>query len=159
MSEERRNEIALRNKLHLVCDEVGPVPEYAHGYVKALFAAGVKVIDFEEFGSYQGDWWAEVLFPNGETYFATGSYGSCSGCDAFEAEFGWSEEDKPDYLHRLKDFGRDYLGNCFTLEQAISEASKYAEWDHDAQEAIAWLEKKRSPHALSTPHNPEGERG
>lgn len=62
------------------------------GYSETLEAAGAKVLAFNEFGSYQGDWAALVEY-NGETGFVFGSYGSCSGCDAFEAEFGWS--DKP----------------------------------------------------------------
>jgi len=140
-----RNEIAERNKLHLLCDEVGPLPDIAEGYAKALWAAGVKVLAFAEFGSYQGDWWAHVQFPNGQKFFVTGYYGSCIGCDSFQAEFGYSYEDElePNYHHRLKDFGRSYLDNCFTLEQAIEQSSRNVEWDHDAQEMVAWLEARR----------------
>ena len=58
-------------------------------YQEALEAAGATVHAFEFFGSYQGDWWAKVTY-NGETGWVHGSYGSCSGCDAFEAEFGFS---------------------------------------------------------------------
>lgn len=137
-----KTDIALRNKLHLVCDEVGPIPKGLYGYDKALTAAGVKVLDREEFGSYQGEWWAQVQFPNGEIYYVTGYYGSCSGCDAFAGEFGVFDDEKPDYLHRLKDFGRDYLENCFTLDEAIAEASKNIKWDADAAEMVAWLKTK-----------------
>lgn len=137
-----KTEIALRNKLHLVCDEVGPVSDDLYGYEKALTAAGVKVLDFKQFGSYQGEWWAQVQFPNGEIYFVPGSYGSCSGCDSFDAEFGWSDDEKPDYLHRLKDFGRDYLQNCYAGDEAIKEASKNLDWDSDAEEMVAWLKSK-----------------
>jgi hypothetical protein len=139
---DSKNEIAERNKLHLLCDEVGPIPDDLYGYDKALAAAGVKVLDSENFGSYQGEWWAQVQFPNGEVFYATGSYGSCSGCDAFEGEFGWGDDDKPDYLHRLKDFGRGYLDNCFTLEAALKEASRNIEWDSDAAEMLTWLQGK-----------------
>lgn len=59
------------------------------GYSEALEAAGAKVIEYKEFGSYQGDWLAFVEY-NGEKGIVEGSYGSCSGCDAFEAEFGWT---------------------------------------------------------------------
>jgi len=70
------------------------------GYSESLEAAGAKVIAYEQFGSYQGDWGAYVEL-NGNKYIITGSYGSCSGCDAFEAEFGYT--DKP-YEHNGKYF-------------------------------------------------------
>lgn len=138
-----KNEIAERNKLHLVCDEVGPIPDGLYGYEKALSAAGVKVEAFEQFGSYQGEWWAKCLFPSGDTYFVTGYYGSCSGCDSFEGEFGYrDEEDDPAYFHKLKDFGRDYLENCFTKEEAIATASRNLAWDTDAEEMVKWLQQQ-----------------
>ena len=78
------------------------------GYGEALEAAGCKVLQFEEFGSYQGEWLALVTH-NGETGVVHGYYGSCSGCDAFEAEFGWGDEENPGYQQRLADFGETYL--------------------------------------------------
>jgi hypothetical protein len=57
-------------------------------YQAALEAAGAEVEEFKEFGSYQGDWWARVSF-GGRRGWVTGSYSSYSGCDAFEAEFGY----------------------------------------------------------------------
>ena len=101
-----------------------------------LEKAGANVLDFEEFGSYQGEWLAFVEY-KGEKGIVQGSYGSCSGCDAFEAEFMY--EDKPEkgngkfykngktwdedsecteeeynealkvYEQRLIDFGKSYL--------------------------------------------------
>jgi len=62
------------------------------GYSKALEKAGCEIIDFQEFGSYQGTWLAFVKY-NGETGIVQGSYGSCSGCDSFQAEFDY--EDTP----------------------------------------------------------------
>ncbi len=61
------------------------------GYSEALEAAGCKILAFEEFGSYQGTWLAFVEY-KGQKGIVEGSYGSCSGCDAFEAEFGLSED-------------------------------------------------------------------
>lgn len=139
-----KQEIALRDKRHLVSDEAFSVGD-ADGYEAALTATGVKVLGYKTFGSYQGDWWAEVQFPNGEVYFVNGSYGSCSGCDAFEAEFGWSDEDKPNYLHRLKDFGREYLSDCMTREQAIEHASANLSWDLDAQDMVDWISARAQP--------------
>lgn len=56
------------------------------GYSEALEKAGCEILDFKEFGSYQGTWLAFVKY-NGERGIVEGSYGSCSGCDSFQAEF------------------------------------------------------------------------
>lgn len=127
-------------------------------YVLALETAGAKVIAFEQFGSYQGDWWALVEH-NGVTGWINGGYGSCSGCDAFEAEFGWEEgevgskvwrrsgwhiqtqADVDAYQAKLAAFGADYLGDLLTQEQAIKQASENMEWDADAKEMVEWLQK------------------
>src|SRR5574340_1404036 len=91
-------------------------------YQEAMEAAGAEVVAFEQFGSYQGAWRAKVRY-KGETGWVQGSYGSCSGCDAFEAEFGWYEdacdehhrhqtdcaacqEAAASYRQRLAEFGR-----------------------------------------------------
>ena len=94
------------------------------------------MLDFQEFGSYQGDWLAFVEY-KGERGIVQGSYGSCTGCDAFQAEFDyddspsvrdgkfykngdtWNEEnicteDEYNealrvYNQRLSDFGMRYL--------------------------------------------------
>jgi hypothetical protein len=57
------------------------------GYGEALQAAGARLIDYRAFGDYQGSWWAKVAW-RGQIGFVHGAFGSCSGCDAFEAEFG-----------------------------------------------------------------------
>jgi hypothetical protein len=146
-----KSEIAQRNKLHLLRDDPVHVSDALYGYDAALTAAGVKVIDSQEFGSYQGDWWAQVQFPNDEIYYVTGSYGSCSHCDAFQAEFGYRDDETPDYPHRLRAFGRDYLENCYTLEEAIAEASKNLEWDTEAEEMVKWLQAKATTSLSDAP--------
>lgn len=55
-------------------------------YELALKAAGAEVIDTHYAGSYQGTWGAIVIY-NGKKGLVTGSFGSCSYCDAFQAEF------------------------------------------------------------------------
>ena len=137
-------EIALRDKRHLLTDiAVQPPKEAQYGYESALWATGVKVLAFAEFGSYQGNWWAHVEFPNGERYFIEGSYGSCSGCDSFQAEFSdWNAVEKPDYLHRLRDFGLDYLMDCMTQEQAQVEAARNIDWDLEAQQMVDWVKEE-----------------
>ena len=112
-------------------------------YEEAMTAAGANVLRFEQFGSYQGDWFALVQY-NSETGWVHGSYGSCSGCDAFEGEFGWSDHERADYQERLADFGRGYLDGLLTQEQALAEARRYIEWDSDAADMVAFLEAHAS---------------
>ena len=125
-------------------------------YEEALQAAGAEVMEFEQFGSYQGDWWAKVRY-KGELGWAQGSYGSCSGCDAFAAEFGLAEGDcvehaynhkddclecqevKKKYAEKLADFGRGYLGGLLTQEKAEEEAARNLDWDSEAQAMLDWL--------------------
>lgn len=126
------------------------------GYRETLEAAGAEVLEFEEFGSYQGDWWAKVFY-QGESGWVQGSYGSCRGCDAFEAEFGWADADcaahryahekecpacqeaQQKYNERLADFGRGYLDGLLTQEMAEAEAARSSDWDIDAQKMLDWL--------------------
>ena len=129
-------------------------------YENALEAAGAEVELFKSFGSYQGEWWALVKY-DGERGWVNGSYGSCSGCDAFEAEFGcYSDGERCDeheysydapasceaceaaataYKERLASFGRGYLDGLLGQEAAINSASQYIEWDSEAQEMVDWL--------------------
>lgn len=86
-------------------------------YREAMEAAGAKVLAMKDFGSYQGDWWAKVEF-DGQLGWVNGSFGSCSHCDAFEAEFGWSYEDEPDAKERLAKFGASYLNQIMTQDEA-----------------------------------------
>lgn len=84
-------------------------------YEETLELAGATVHIFQEFGSYQGDWWARVTY-NGVTGWVTGSYGSCSGCDAFHGEFDdtyYLEDDKYDaWREYVRDDAPDTPGNA-----------------------------------------------
>lgn len=101
-------------------------------YQQALEATGVKVLAFEETGDYQGTWFA--LTDNKEFPIVIGDYGSCSGCDAFEAEFGYSYSDDPSFESRLKTFGQSYLNDGMTWQEfeAQVERQRYdkAEWQN-----------------------------
>jgi hypothetical protein len=136
------------------------------GYSEALEAAGAEIIVFREFGSYQGDWWAMVRY-NGERGWVNGSYGSCSGCDAFEAEFGYVDQEcsehqrihpKPeqcaacdeaaaDYKRRLASFGRNYLDPLLTQEDAEKKAGSEVEWDSNAPEMLDFIKQEGGLHA------------
>lgn len=113
-------------------------------YCEALEAAGCEVIEFKEYGSYQGEWLALVSV-DGEIGVVDGCYGSCSGCDAFYAEFGWSDECGDDYRERLSDFGKGYLpalpiGHYISrLEEQKNKDHEW--WDDDSQEMLDDLKK------------------
>ena len=110
-------------------------------YESTLEAAGATVHAFKEFGSYQGDWWAKVTY-KGVTGWVTGSFGSCSGCDAFESEFDWTcDEKSPQYQKKLAEFGERYLGDIKTQESAVKDASQNLEWDFEAQEMVDFINK------------------
>lgn len=131
-------------------------------YQAALEAAGATVHKFAEFGDYQGQWWAKVTH-KGVTGWVSGSYGSCSGCDAFQAEFGYSEGQcdehlyvyppvegctdcasvKADYDVRLKKFGENYLGAMMTQAEAEKEAMpSWKDWqDEDDTKVVNFLKE------------------
>lgn len=130
------------------------------GYADALEAAGAVVHDYARFGDYQGTWIAKVTY-NNTTGYVFGSYGSCSGCDSFQAEFDyvnrqcdehqWDFDGKPDceackeakarYDAALSAFGASYLtGEDFTQTEAENYAKGLIEWG-DGAEMLEWLKR------------------
>jgi len=107
-------------------------------YESALEAAGAAVLQYKSFGSYQGEWVALVDY-KGERGWVQGSYGSCSHCDAFEAEFGWDADEQNDYQQRLASFGESHLGGLETTEQVAEYFDRNAEWDSESEEAAKWI--------------------
>lgn len=96
------------------------------GYKLALEMAGATVHVFEEFGSYQGDWLAKVTYKS-KTGWINGWYGSCSGCDAFQAEFdvvstGHGNHGMATYHDPLwEDDFQDDCEECQELKKALAE--------------------------------------
>ncbi len=138
---------------------VDDMSDFECGYQGCMELAGATVHLFKEFGSYQGDWWAKVSYGslNG---WVNGSYGSCSGCDAFQAEFGNSSHEHGDAFvsiyelsehynkncekclelkDRLVKFGKSYLSYIYSQEEAEKEASKNIEWDSNAEEMLKFI--------------------
>lgn len=132
-------------------------------FQQAIEAAGATVHEFKEFGSYQGDWYALVTV-NGEKGWVHGSYGSCSGCDSFEAEFGRNEEACDEHSYnpqkdcspcaaktaehnkRLADFGRGYIEPLHPVAGLLAELDKQSEWDSDSKEAADWIRSIEATH-------------
>lgn len=121
--------------------------------------AGATVLLYEEFGSYQGDWWAKVEY-NGEVRWVHGAYGSCSVCDAFQSEFTdryhkhlHSNNSYYDSLYdgfdpgcekcnamkeQLIAFGKQYLDNNWhTQEEAEKATAQSALWLDESEKTMA----------------------
>lgn len=136
------------------------------GYETCMKLAGAKILAFEEFGSYQGDWWAKVDYKN-NIGWVYGYFGSCSGCDSFQAEFGYDDhehtdnkyfshyniktiedfhadcEECQDLKKRMIEFGESYLDVILTQEEAETEVSKNIEWDMDAKEMLEFIKQNK----------------
>lgn len=122
-------------------------------YKDALEAAGFTVHAYEQFGSYQGDWLAKVTAPNGREGYIRDYYGSCCGCDALEADIGYENShcEKHEYHQydcedcksverkNLGEFGKKYIAEVLTKEEALAEASKNIDWDSDAKVMVDWI--------------------
>lgn len=132
-------------------------------YAGALEAAGALVFAYQSFGSYQGDWWAKVRLPDGRIGWVRGSFGSCSGCDALEAELDTldiqcarhryttprdvcAECDlaRTEFQNRYQAFGQEYLDGFMSHEEALKVASADLRWDMEAQEMVDFINAHRS---------------
>ena len=60
-------------------------------YEVVAFANEQESIYYHEFGSYQGEW-LMVAKDNASYFIYKGWYGSCSGCDSYEAFFDWNDQ-------------------------------------------------------------------
>lgn len=143
------------------------------GYQQALEATGATIVEFQEFGSYQGNWIA--ILSDGR--FVSGAYGSCSGCDAFQAEFdfydqpseengkyyrnGWAFPDQEitkdeyerlisEYKQKLCTFGQTYMNDAETYEEIE------ARYKRKADEEYSWDDDKEI-HEWIVNHKPAGE--
>lgn len=132
-------------------------------YNGMLEIAGAKVIAYQSFGSYQGDWIAEVVY-NGKHGYVHSYYGSCSGCDALQAEFDFSSHDHFDTNYynplyngvdttcetcmsvykKMQEFGASYLKEIISYDEILANISKNLEWDSDAEEMVKWV-KEHAP--------------
>ncbi len=102
----------------------------------AMEKAGATIIASCHFGSYQGTAWFLVKY-NGEYGWVSLNYGSCSGCDSFQAEF---EDYTRDYSDSdYASFGARYLEGLLTPLEALGRVSEDRCWDMEAGEAIKFV--------------------
>ena len=117
-------------------------------YKELLYRICDKVYCFEEFGSYQGDWWAKVKY-KGKTGWVHGYFGSCAGCDELEAvrddiyDCLNDEEAQKIYDNAVDEFKRSYLQPEYILsqEEAEKEAQENVNWDMEAQEMVDFIKE------------------
>lgn len=137
-------------------------------YQTALEAAGAKVKIFREFGDYQGTWLA--FLEDGRV--VEGAYGSCSGCDAFDAEFSYGSEDGCDdhrynsveicpdcisfresYQAKLADFGASYLQSAATYKEKLAEYQNRFDsgnyFSEEQQQILTWLKSLTFSNAMT----------
>lgn len=135
-------------------------------YNLALAAAGAKVLAYETFGDYQGTWMALVEYKD-KKGIVEGSYGSCSGCDAFQGEFGYDEPEErdgryygrnweeitkeefdiqnADYQKKLAAFGESYLTTIQDkddIENRVNNLVKDDWFSVEEKEGLEWALKQ-----------------
>jgi hypothetical protein len=118
----------------------------ASPYQGLLERAGAKVLAFDYFGDYQGTWVAKVEHA-GVVKWVIGAYGSCSGCDAFEAEFGSGYHDHGDEFHNSYDDKFPHAGcaECAAIVERMAKAgANYLTNAHTYDEALAEVERQCS---------------
>ena len=105
-------------------------------YERAFAAVkGVTVVWCEYFGSYQGNLLAKIMV-EGETEprYIKDYYGSCSGCDSFEAEFSYNNKETPE---KLAEFGKPYVDAALSLDEVIQQLlPKAGEWYDDEKKEM-----------------------
>lgn len=113
------------------------------GYEDALSSAGATVISFGEFGDYQGTWLAYVHY-KGQLGWIMSNYGSCSGCDAYQAEFEGSYDKLIDQEERMIKFGQSYLHNIITTEELMKELQDQYDWSECAVSYTTFIENAKA---------------
>lgn len=100
-------------------------------YKELLEAANIKVLAYEEFGSYAGHWVAKT-----DRGWIIDYYGSCSGCDAIYAEFMYEDAVEKDCILKLAD---EYIDKLTDYETVLQEAKKCDHWDVDSAIMAQWI--------------------
>lgn len=93
------------------------------GYPMVAEVQGHRVLFYRQFGSYQGEW---LLFSYMDEHFFIWKdwYGSCSGCDAIEGKFSWSDRPLAIDDPKVVEFCKTYKP---FLKMTASAAARIAE--------------------------------
>ena len=123
---------------------------------------GFEILDWESFGSYQGDY-AAIVKKDGKVGFTVIGYGSCSGCDALQAlepyymfepnrdEYDFEdEEDEETYSEKLKQYNehlKQYHKDLQEYADTLTENVEYGSYEElkdritGADNRIKWYSK------------------
>lgn len=90
-----------------------------NSYEVVAFANGQDVVLFQTFGSYQGEWL--LMAKDAEQFYVyKGYYGSCSGCDSYEAWRNYDSEGPT--LSQAKEFvGKDDYHSFIEIPNSTME--------------------------------------
>lgn len=89
-------------------------------YNIVAWARGQKVVYFESFGDFEGEW-VLVSKDSEKFYVYKGWYGSCSGCDDFQMRFDYDQKIS---LEKAKEFANEYPPFCEIPWQVMLDAAR-----------------------------------
>ena len=128
---------------------VGPDTDYDYpGYHALIESMGHEVLHHEDEDDYQGDSW--YLLKDGERYgYLMFGWGSCSGCDAYEACSTFNE------FRKLRDGLHNDIkwGTAEEVAAHIGERDEY-DWYHDKEEFKAFRKKAAEVLDVAIPEPP-----
>jgi hypothetical protein len=121
-----------------------------HGYESCFAPLGFNVVEWICCGSYQGDY-VVLLEKNGRFYFSVIGYGSCSGCDHYQAYFGYDDKlDTDGCWSQVASFIEEYHGSMrgfdtldelqAYLKECLVEGSDCNDWylyDEEKRQAFS----------------------
>lgn len=120
------------------------------GYEDIVKSWGWTVLNFETFGSYQGDHLA-LLQRGNEIGLVVFGYGSCSGCDVLQAITPWEHDDEPVDWTPVITFARELSDSVHwepsrdALRDWIDEHPENHWWSYD-DEISSWLNRALATH-------------
>lgn len=98
---------------------------------------GVEVLDIQYFGYYQGSFICKIKV-NEEIKYIYADYGSCCGCDSYEAEFAFSDPSD----EQLASFGESYLSLAQSKEALLDQLKNNIYGEGEESEEYKWLINK-----------------
>lgn len=126
------------------------------GYIEAIEATGVEVVESKSFGSYQGE--EVALLADGRVIIY--GFGSCAGCDNWENFVGspgrckehvWAYPqpvcaDCAAWQERVREFGQGYVDDALTVgsdewKRVMGACEKQAEWGYDDSALYKYLKQ------------------
>jgi len=99
-----------------------------------------KVLEAKYYGSYQGEFLCKIIH-KGEAFYIHDWYGSCSGCDSFQAEFGFQWDGSPE--DKVIQFAKPYIESALPRDKMLAFLKKEIAddpWGGEKKEMLADME-------------------